>query len=192
MATQTIRYPRRVGSLLNATEPLRRGGPEMKTYFKEAATQTYVAGDFVYLDSNGKVAICTVDGSSRLSSAIAGIASKKATGVTDSDVMIEALRGDDIVEMNIYHSTLGSAITNINQVGKVYGIKKVSGKWVVDLENGEAVGEASTLSLIRVQVVSLSPFDAVGDTYGRVWVRFPELSISSTGTIARTRIRQLA
>lgn len=167
MSIKTKIQPRIVGSDLNATKSTFRGGPE-EPYFGEAASQTYKAGDLIYLDSSGNVAIATVDGNANLSSAVAGLADAAASGVTAAAVHFPVIREDTLVEMSVYSTTPTSAeLVKTMIAGKVYGIIKVSGVWCVDLDT---TAESATVKIARVKIIRF--VDAVGDRYGRVIVKF--------------------
>lgn len=129
--------------------------PEVRVY-PEAASQSFKAGQFVYLAS-GKVTVCGDDTTS-----ILGMAVGDASTVTDTDCAVYIANFDTIFEMNVYHSSAGSAVTAITDVGGKKGLEVDSNKCYYALE------EATALAF---QVRFLSPRDAVGDTYGRVCVQ---------------------
>jgi len=126
--------------------------PEILT-FPEAASQSFKAGQFVYLNS-GKVTACTDDATT-----ILGMAVGDASGTTDEDCEVYVANGDTIFEANVYHSTASSAVTAITQVGTCYALQVDSNKCYVDIED---------TSNDAFQVRRLSPKDKVGDRYGRV------------------------
>jgi len=168
MATITRRQPVRVGSTSNRTNPRMMGGQE-QPWIVEDASQTWVKGDLLYANAtDGKIVICT-NSSDKLNSQVGGIAIKAASGVENTSVRFHAITPDDIIEMNVYHGTVGSAITARNQLGQCYGIKLISGKWVVDLESDP---EGASTALAYVKVIGFSDKDTLGDTYGRVHVVF--------------------
>lgn len=198
MATQTLGQPFWVGNTLNDTSPLHRGDPA-RSPFVEAATQSFKQGDLIYLAAaTGKLAICTVNGSNVLDSAIAGIATKNAVGTLDTKVHFHVIRPDDLFAMNVYHATPASAITALTQLGLVYGIIRISNKWHIDIEN---TVEGGSDSLARVKIVDFlekNPYDggnfsrvAIGDIYGIAVVQFLPFSIGNDGAPFQ-RILQLA
>ncbi|MCD4785363.1 MAG: hypothetical protein K8T10_16210 [Candidatus Eremiobacteraeota bacterium] len=126
--------------------------PEVKV-FPEAASQSFKAGEFVYLVS-GKVTVCASNGT-----VILGMAVADASGTTDEDCAVYIANGDTVFEANIYHSTVGSAVTAITDVGVCYALLVSSNKHYVDKEDTD--NDA-------FQVRRISPKDIVGDTYGRV------------------------
>lgn len=124
-------------------------------HYPEAASQSFKAGQLVYLVS-GKVTVCASDATS-----IAGKVLQDASGVTDTMVAVAILRPGVWMEMNIYHSTPASAITAVADVGTKYGLYVGSNLCHCDKED---------TTNTRLKVVALSPRDKVGDTYGRVYV----------------------
>lgn len=187
MATQVISNPRLVKSRLNHGNQAFAGGSEAN-YFKEAASQSFLKGDLVYLAS-GKLTICTYTGganSNLHNSRIAGQALADAEGVTDTVHHIKVIRPDDIYAANVYHATLGSAVSAQTQLGLTYGLRRVSNKVVVAIE--ETVQDA-TYALGRVKVVGFA--DPVGDTYGRLLVQFVNASAASDSNPVEVNILQL-
>lgn len=174
MATQVLVQPRIVQR--SPSHPRQFfGGPEMPLV-ADAASQAYGVGDFLYLNSAGAVAIATVDGSDLMNGQIAGLATDAATGVTGRNVHFETLTKDCVLEMNVYHGTVGSAISALAQLGVIYAIKKVSSKWHVDIES---TAESATVKLGKVKVIGFT--DPVGDTYGKVKVVVVEQSEETDG-----------
>src|SRR5260221_9286131 len=132
--------PRVIGTEINSTQPGVRGGSfSGKTWFKETATQSWKAGDLVYLDASLKtVSKCTVDGTPLLDSVVAGIAYKAASGTTGAAVQFHPLMPWDRVMMNVYHGTPASAITAITQLGSRFGLTQVTGssnRWCGGIEH---------------------------------------------------------
>lgn len=175
---------------------------EEGTWLKETAGQTFGVGDFVYLDSNGTIAICTTS-SNQMNSAIYGLAGQKATGVTGNPVLVNVVRPDLIYVMNVWHSTPASAVAAQTVLGGVYAMFNLvtaqatgtNGCWAVDIENSANI-EDSTHALARVQVVGFyqgrvftndTPSveaDAAytTDIYGKVLVKIVPFSIASDGS----------
>lgn len=202
--TLLIQNPQYYTTYLPGATPIMRGGPE-ETYIKETASQTYTIEDLIYFDSNGTIAICTNAGGAgnQLDSAIAGLATAKASGVTGAQVKFHAIRGDEIFVMNVWHATAASAVTAQTQLGQVFALRLDSaalptgtgGKWVVDIQNTGAIEDA-THSLARVKVVGFyqgrvftndtpsKEVDATlaSDIYGKVLVKFLPFSIASDGS----------
>lgn len=124
------------------------GNPQV-VMLPEAATQSFVAGDLVYL-VGGKVTICANDGT------IFGVALKNATTTTDSDIPVQIIQPFDIWRMEM-DTTLAVA-----QVGEDYGLTVSSGD--SDIKSSETAQTAVTV---------LSLYDDVGTTTrGRVLANF--------------------
>lgn len=158
------------------------GGEE--PLYKEAAAQTYKAGDLVYIDSSGLIAICT-NAANRLNSEILGQAMKDATGTTDAPVYVRVIRPSDIYLMNVFHSTKASATITQTRLGEVYGIILNSGKWHVDVENTTV--EDATTALAKVRVIGFPSrvngvANAINDIYGFVAVQFLPFTIATDGS----------
>jgi hypothetical protein len=184
---------------------------EEGTYLKETAGQTFGVDDFVYIDTNGTVAICTTS-TNQMNSAIAGLAGQKASGVTGNPVLLNKVRPDQVYRMSVWHSTAASAVAGQASLGGVYAIFNLStvppvgtgGKWAVDIENFANIEDA-THALARVQVIGFyqgrvftndTPSKEVDanyltDIYGQVLVKILPFSIASDGS-PFTRIIQLA
>lgn len=186
MATIPIAQPRFLTRRGMAGTRTYRGGAEETGIIREDASQSWVAGDLIVFDSDGDLELAA--GSEGTPGKIAGQATAAATGVTSADVFFAPISPLDIFLMNVYHGTIGSAVTNRNQLGVCYPIKRVSTKWVVDLESD---GEDADSADARVRVIGFWDEDTLGDTYGRVKVEFLEYSLASDGN-PNIRILQLA
>ena len=184
MATIRRGQPIWIGNTRNTACPRMAGGPEAP-HFREAAAQTFKAGDVLYLDASGNIAIATVNGSNQSNSRLAGLAHEAASGVTSDQIYFQAIGPDDLYAMGVFHATPALAITAQDQLGTLRALVKttVSGNgtniWCVDIEN--AVTGASA-NLARVKIVDFlykNMFDAgsldrvaIGDIYGIVVVKF--------------------
>lgn len=202
MATLSRANPIYFGSILSQDCAQFVGGLEYP-HFKETASQVYVKGDLLYLDSNGTIALCTLTGQV-LNSRIAGHAETAATGVTGTNVFMQVIKPTDIWCMNVMHATPASAITAQTQLGSLFGLRRdtVSGNgtllWGVDIENAVT---GATADLARVKVVGFplkNPFDAgsltrpaIGDIYGLVLVQFIMNAADTDGNPSLGNILQL-
>lgn len=176
MATQALshaKWARREGGGC----PKMIGGPGATEKLVEAASQNFTRKQLVYLDSDGKVAE-VADGN--ITAAFLGIAQDAATGTTDEDVYVQAITEDDVWEMNVYHGTVGSAVSAQNQKDARWGLKVVSGKLHVDLELPEASIEAAGAVNAWCRIVGFK--DPIGDTYGRVFVKIGATGIATDGS----------
>jgi hypothetical protein len=180
MATQVLAQPRYIGNRNHDVSRRFAGGPEVPL-IKEASSQTYGLGALVYLNA-GLVTIATA------STALAGQATAAATGTTGASAFIGVIRPGDRFVMNVYHSTIGSAVTTQGNLGTVYPLVVVSGQFHCDIET---TSEDASTANGRVKVVGFYGEDALGDTYGRVIVEFEEWSLASDGN-PNKRILQLA
>lgn len=159
MATQNLVPLLVVGTLSG-------NAPEIREY-PEAASQTFVKGEAVYLDGAGRVAEFTAsvdDGSTRFLGFAAGDGSNTTAGAVNTPVYIA--NDDTIFEGNIYHGTAASAITALTDVATLLPLKQLTttGLGII------AVDKEDTASQIdSCRIIQLSPKDTVGDTYGRVW-----------------------
>lgn len=124
-------------------------------YYPEAASQSFLAGQFVYLAS-GKITACSDDASAML-----GMAVQNASGVTDRDLAVHIANEDTIFEANVYYDGDGDSddAVAITHVGGDFALKVDSGKCHVDISD-------TTNKAFRV--LRISPKDNAGDIYGRV------------------------
>lgn len=129
------------------------GGGGITGVYPEAASQSFKAGEFVYLVS-GKVTVCADD-----AVAILGMAAHDASGVENTNVIVYLAHPDNVFEANVYHGTAADAVTAITLVGVNYALKVVSNKHYPD------IGDTGHDAFV---IIALSPKDAVGDQYGRV------------------------
>jgi hypothetical protein len=128
-------------------------------YFPEAASQSFKKGEFVYVGSDGRVAVCSSD-----AAGIAGMALQDATGTTNTAIAIcLAKRGQ---QFTLHVTNVGSSTTTANtDVGKKYGLYVASNIHYVD--KGDTTNK-------RFIVDDIAPEDAVGDTNGRLIVEVLE------------------
>lgn len=144
------------------------GTPPTIQYFPEAASQSFVAGEAVYIDSNGRIAEFdgTADnGTQRFLGFAAEDASNAAAGAVDVGVYV----ADDetIFEGNLYHGTVGSAITAQDDLGDLLPLKHLTstGEGIIAVDKENTAGK---IDCARITGFSLKPGQAIGDTYGRV------------------------
>lgn len=151
----------------------------------EAASQTFVHGDFLILDSNGRAQVAVAAGSrvgasssGATTNRIVGQAMHAASGTTGRQVQFVKAKPGTRFLMPVHHATAASAVPNTNQVGKVYELIHVNADidyWAVSLDN---------TTNVKVKVVEMFPDDHTGwdgrgyptaastTQYGRVWVEF--------------------
>jgi hypothetical protein len=174
------------------------GGPEAPL-FKETASQSYGIGDLIYLDSNGTLAICAVT-SDVMTSAIAGQATKAASGVTGGQVHFRPIIPGDRYEINLFHTTVASAVGTQAMLGTVRGLFWKAGalgvttntgstsKWVIDLNTAV---EGSADSNARVRIINFpernrgGAANAFGDIYAVAECIFLTYSFASDSVPAQ-------
>ena len=123
--------------------------------YPEAASQSFLAGEFVKLVS-GKATVCADD-----ETTIAGIAMEAASGTTDTDILIAVPSAGARMVSSVYHSTAASAITAVTQPTTRYGLQVESNKHYIDIE------DTSNLAFLARKIV-LPAGHKVGDQYGQL------------------------
>lgn len=190
MATQAVHQPIYRYNFYGLKTPT-WGGPE-KPHFIETAAQTYNAGDLLYIDSNGTVAIATTT-SDALDVTIVGQATKDATGVTGAAVHMRPIIPGDVYLMNLFHTTAASSDTTqavfasgTHEKGiwwKTGALPSGSNEnWVVDMITD---GESATTAQAYGKVIgcpALNPdgtSNAITDTYPNVEFMFMNYTFST-------------
>jgi len=126
------------------------GVHKVKNY-PEAASQSFKAGEFVYL-VGGKVTVCASD-----ATVILGMAVADATGTTDSSIPVLLAEAGTEFKANVT-----GAVTAVTQRGVKYALLVTSNKHYVDVSDTD--NDAFT-------ILDFAQEDAIGDTYGRVIFR---------------------
>ena len=111
-------------------------GNSLTMRFPEAASQTFVVGDFVLINSGGQVAIAATAGNSLDStgSNLIGRAREAASGTTNTLIECEVCTADTEYLLPAYHATPASAVsayTNNDTVCTL--INETTGGWMVDI-----------------------------------------------------------
>lgn len=154
MATRTKSFPRVSGEWR----------PKVYT---EAASQSFKAGDFLYVASGGGgVAICAAAGanfSAGSGERFVGIALQNASGVTNAAISVVA-PVDDSANVYLpveYDGTPASAVTAIAQVGDSYCLRNISASegWGINL---------NAASNPTFTIRSIAKDFPVGEQYGTV------------------------
>ncbi len=139
-----------LGRMLDGSRPVPLTLPE-------AASQSYVVGDLVYM-VNGYVTEC---GSNP--SAVLGIAksagNNTTAGLYNTDVL--CITGNMLVDMQVHSATASSADIEAADRFKAYQIAVTSGMWYVDKDN---------TGTPRVRIIEFH--EAVGTVNGRVRVQW--------------------
>lgn len=134
-------------------EPMRFGcGVEIYRTYTDAASQSYKQNQFVYMHTDGTIKECADD-----ATVILGMATHDATTVTGADTKILIATDLTFFIMNVYHSSIGSAVSAVANLDQKWGLEVDSNRCYLD------VGQTSADALQMFDFV-----DAVGDTYGKV------------------------
>lgn len=125
----------------------------------EAASQTFKKGDFLTIDSNGRVVQTLSAGSSlgattatinNTAARVIGQADQDASGVTGALVQVVPLKGVQFL-LPVYSATPASAIASTAQIGKSYELIYVNS----DIDHFAVNLDATTN--IKLQVVDMLP-----------------------------------
>lgn len=153
------------------------GGLERPDW-QEAAGQAFVAGDPVYLDSNGLIAVATAGGNQVTT--LLGFANADATGVTGTAVSVRRLMNGDRLVMNYKPSGGGPVVTAQNDLGDLVNFDLDTSISGVTILVANPTGAARTKAFGIIEHLftpdigggdSGNGGDALGDSNGRVVVR---------------------
>ena len=133
-------------------------------YWPEAASQSFKKGQLVYLAS-GKVTACASD-----AVVIWGVATEDASGTTDTLIGVLPLTVNSILSACVYNATAASAITAVALQGLKQPLVVASNKCYVDNT------DQTTPCFV---VYKIDPRDAVGDIYGRYYVKMIATTLQS-------------
>lgn len=133
-------------------QAIRVAGRTYRREFPEDATQTFVAGDILGIDSAGQCTILVAAGSTidNTGIRILGQALEAASGTENTLIAVEVWTNDTYITMPKYHSTAGSAATAYTDVDAQCNIRNDSSYgWVWDFETasnpvGHITGIASS------------------------------------------------
>lgn len=157
MATKPL-FPAFLAGTVSGNAPQTIGLPEK-------ATQTYKPGAILTLDANGYVAEAGAD-PVRILGVSQRLAGNAATDGVGPKAEFWVANRDNLFRMNIYHSTVESAVWDHRYVGRAYGIIKVGDNWHVDIAD---------ISNRRVIIQELDPGSLPGDLQPEVIVQFLSL-----------------
>lgn len=138
--------------------------PGNRRHYPEAATQTYIAGEPVYLDAgNKRITICGGDPAT-----IMGISAEVASGVTSSSEPVYLADNENTFIANVYTDGTGAANAAnallLTDVGVDYDVIKVGVNWHIDKN---AAGAKCVRILDRYPVST-----EFGDFYGQAIFSF--------------------
>lgn len=136
-------------------------------HYPEAASQSFKAGQPVYLDGAGKVTACVFN-----SALIAGFVRQDASGVVDTMIAVAIPRPGVVMEMNVCGAAGASAVTALTNPGTKYEIY---------IANNMCHVNTAAVTASRVRVIALSKKDTVGDEYGRVLVEVLGTNLQLSG-----------
>lgn len=171
MATITITQAKYLGNKWGLPG-INRGGPE-RSQIKETAGQVYDAGQPVYYDASGTIALAAATGN--VVGKLAGFATKDATGTTGAEARYRAIVPGDLYVMNVKGT---STTTN--------PLTLQGDKCVFDLDGADASAKlvcnpdgtqdddkpAGVIEELYTVANGYPDGDTAGDTNGRVVVRF--------------------
>jgi hypothetical protein len=164
-------------------------GKQRTLALPEAATQTFIKGDFLTIDSNGRVQQAVAAGSrlgatsGAITNRIVGRAEVNASGTTGRFVSVMIAEPGTEFLLPVDHATPSSAVPNTNLVGKQFELKHVTAVspnaayYAVSLDNNTNVKE-------KVSDMYTPDHDGYDPTlpgiataastvqYGKVWVEF--------------------
>lgn len=132
-------------------------------YAPEAASQTFVQGNLVYLDAAGQLAECGAD-----PALIAGVAAEDGSNGSAGAKQT----GYWVADMGAVFVAKSNTTTAQTHCGAEYGVVLTSDVWYVDI---------SEVTAKRVYIQNLDPRDAVGKSGGRYLLTF--LSSTAQGTL---------
>ena len=140
------------------------GGPPITKVYPEAASQTFLKGEAVYLNGSGDVAEYTTtidDATQRFLGFAAQDGQNNSTAAAVSTAVI--LPWGVVFEGTVCTGSGNDQITAKTQVGSAYVLFENSTLNIVQIDIGNSGGQISA-----VRIVEISPKGAVGDTNGRV------------------------
>jgi hypothetical protein len=143
-------------------------GIEPPLFYKpEAAAQSFKAGEFVFLDTNGRVTVIASDTPAQ----IYGVAATDASGVTDADVAIYLAERGVWFEINMKQTGLANHVLAITDMATVMAIQRDTANHKVFL-NATLVGGAGGRMFVHGISPRMIPSFTFGDTNVRVVASF--------------------
>lgn len=109
---------------------MNQGVPLVRSYY-EANSQSFVAGQLVYIASAGAVTACASD-----SQSVLGIALKDATNVTSGNILIpvQIIRTGDEYEIDVYQGSTDDDAA-VTQLGQNFALNVTSNSCKLDLND---------------------------------------------------------
>lgn len=143
------------------------GNSPLTRSYQEAASQTFKKGEAVYIDAAGQIAEYTAsvdDGTQRFLGYAAEDAHNDSVAGTH-EVLVWIACDDTIFSGNIYHGTVGSAITALTDLATLLPMKQLTatGTGIIAVDKENTAGQMDCL-----RIVDFDRNHTIGDTYGRV------------------------
>lgn len=147
-------------------------GPMMEG--REAASQTFKAGDPLLMDSAGNVAIAATSGNNITNAVtLAGVAAEDASGTTNNKIRMNVITSRTRFKLPYYHATEASAVTALTDCDTSHCIRNDATQglgWCMMLDN-------TTNPCCKIQELCLD--HPVGELHGMCLVNFPVI-VSTT------------
>lgn len=141
-----------------------RGGETYPlAHYKEAASQSFKAGDLVTLSGGKVAALATSDGDvTSAGNKVLGMALKDASGVTDTLIPVVPATDDTWFLLGAYNAAAGSAKPSNIAIGEKTTIRRQGGVYGV---NVPAAGSNQNVQVVAKESVEEET------KYGPVWVK---------------------
>ena len=139
------------------------GGPPITKAYPEAASQTFLKGEAVYLDGSGNLAEYTTtldDGTQRF----VGFAAQDASGTTGAACFV-TLPWGTVFEGNVCAAAGADQTTAKTQVGVAYVLFENATLNIVQIDISNS---CSQISAVRIVEIASRGGAVIGDTNGRV------------------------
>ncbi len=143
------------------------GGLERADSLKEAASQSFKAGQAVALASGLVAAAAAAEKNPHT---LLGQAQKDATGVTNAPVNLVKIKPGTVIEANLYHSTPASSVYADALHGTAHYL-------YVDAAGMLRVDIVTTVTTAYPQVSIMGPVDAAGTVHGRVLAEVLDIAL---------------
>lgn len=154
------------------------GGPPQQKAYPEAASQTFLKGEAVYLNGSGHIAEYTAaidDGTQRfLGFAAEDGHNNLSAGAVTCSVW---LGWGTVFEGNVCGAAGADQVTALTQVGTLYPMFQNTGDSIVQVDISDTASQGDWL-----RVLAISPKGPVADTNGRVEFTIVPAALQVSGT----------
>lgn len=163
-------------SALNIPKPAPTRGLWTLKYYGVTSGQTFKAGDHVYLDTSGTLAIAATSGNDVGNIKLLGIAKAAAADVLAESgdfalcpVYVPVVGSGEFLTQ-LYHSTAASAVMAESDLDapKAYPLSNQGGRWVANVEN-DGTND-------RVVIVERDLKYPYSETYGWFWCAYTSVA----------------